>query len=250
MSAKAKSRISWNMFRQHAVLVTCTMKMLRAASHPCWGWQAITSPFEECKVRNARFQLLSIACFVWRAKHQKEAPSFTWIFGRLHWRSLACLWPRLGFTLELLPSHYFFDIFCTFNSTRTNLNIPKYYGSKWETRKCTTDFITIENQFEQRSLTYFWPSFESEPWQKGLSLVAVESARHFQGFDIGPVRCGSSDISLWLLLLLLLVWHELKFPPRRAIHLNDSDSWMLVHVKVFDIFWSCFTIHSGEYQLV
>ena len=93
------------------------------------GWQAITSPFEECKVRNARFQLLSIACFVWRAKHQKEAPSFTWIFGRLHWRSLACLWPRLGFTLELLPSHYFFDIFCTFNSTRTNLNIPDY-GSK------------------------------------------------------------------------------------------------------------------------
>lgn len=68
----------------------------------------LTSPFEECKVRNARFQLLSIACFVWRAKHQKEAPSFTGIFGRLHWRSLACLWPRLGFTLELLPSHHVF----------------------------------------------------------------------------------------------------------------------------------------------
>jgi len=47
------------------------------------------------------------------------------------------------------PCFSIFDIFYTFNSINTNLNIPECYGSKCETRTCTTNFSNVENHLRK-----------------------------------------------------------------------------------------------------
>lgn len=90
--------------------------------------------------------------------------------------------------------------------------------------------------------------FESEPWRNGLNSCRSWICEAFSG----RWHWSCSMWFLWYITLILLVWYDIwNSPPRSAIHLPKQ--WRFMNVfsckGFFDIVSSCFTIHSGEYQL-
>ena len=173
---------------------------------------------EKCKVSTSVHSLLCL---------ESKAPKGGSQFHRDFWTPAVAitgvLVAEIGIysgTSAKSPCFSIFDIFYTFNSINTNLNITECYGSKWGTRTCTTNFSNVEN-----------------PWRKkGFDLFSD----HLLNQSLG----GMADHLLSQLNLrgifraLTLVLFDVV-SPRRAIHLPKQKRFMNVGACT-GLFWHRF----------